>query len=244
MAVALGKLLCRADAWVMALVYPRRTICLSCGGLSYGAPLCERCAESLAESRVEGRLCPLCGHRVYSSWCVFCRGEVPGRMRSVWRHEGVARRLVHQLKHGCIQECATILAEGMAACAGDFDLPPDTVVTWVTMPRRRRLERGIDHSRVLAEAVATRLELPCRQLLTRKDEGRTQRGLSRAERLRNLNGRFSCSDALAHPVLLVDDVLTTSATVRVCAAELLAAGATQVYIITATQASLRLFSRD
>lgn len=219
-----------------ALLYPRRTLCLCCGRLSHDEALCSACQSALEQELLDGLRCPLCDHAVHSSYCSFCRGEVPGPMRSAWRHQGVPRKLVHHLKYECVADCAPILAQGMTERAQEFHLPANTVVTWVTMPRSRLVKRGIDHSRLLAEAVARELHLPCRQLLIRTGKGHTQRGLSRADRLRNLTGCFSCPDTLNHPVLLVDDVLTTSATVRICAAVLLQAGATQVYVITATQA--------
>lgn len=232
----LRDLLRRVDALGLTLVYPRRTICLCCGRLSHGARLCDACAAELTEMQLQGDLCPRCGHALLVSPCRFCQGETPGPMRSVWRHRGAPRQLVLQLKHGCVAEAADVLARGMAERAQDFALPADAVVTWVTMPDSRRRVRGIDHGRVLAESLARRLYLPCRQLLTRRDQGHTQRGLNRKARLHNLEGLFTCEKALDHAVVLVDDVMTTSATVRVCADALLQAGATEVYIITATQA--------
>lgn len=225
-----------ADACLLAMVYPRRTICLGCGRLSLGARLCPACASELTKMSLDGDLCPQCGHVLQTSPCPFCKGEVPGPMRSTWKHRGAPRQLVLQLKHGCVEDAAEVLALGMAERAQDFALPADTVATWVTMPHSRQKIRGIDHGRVLAEHLAHRLNIPCFQLLNRQDKGRTQRGLGRKQRLRNLEGLFTCEQEIPHAVLLVDDVMTTSATVRVCAEALLKAGAPQVFILTATQA--------
>ena len=144
--------------------------------------------------------------------------------------------LIHRLKYQAVADCALPLARGMADMAQTMNLPPDTVVTWVTMPQRRLRERGIDHGRALAEETARQLGLPCRRLLTRRGEGHTQHGLNREARLKNLTGAFACGETLTRPVLLVDDVMTTSATARSCAASLKAAGAPEVVVITATQA--------
>lgn len=235
-AMRLRELLRQADTLLLTLLYPRRTLCLCCGRLSHGTRLCPDCAAELVNFRLEGDLCPQCGHVLHTSPCPFCEGDVPGPMRSVWTHRGAPRQLVLRLKHQCVAGAAEVLALGMAERAQDFQLPGDTVVTWVTMPRSRMKRRGIDHGRVLAEHLAHRLYLPCRPLLIRRDHGRTQRGLNRHQRLHNLDGLFSCDAPIPHAVLLVDDVMTTSATVRVCADALLQAGATQVFILTATQA--------
>lgn len=226
----------RADKLLLALVYPRKTICLSCGRLSHGAHLCPACAAEMEAYRLRGDLCPQCGHALTSSPCSFCKGDVPGRMLSLWQHKGAPRQLVLQLKHGCVAEAATVLGREMAERVRTMHLLPDTVVTWVTMPRTRRKNRGVDHGRLLAETIAREAGLPCRQLLIRRNQGKTQRGLTRKQRLRNLKGMFSCPQQLNHPVLLVDDVMTTSATARVCMEALLQAGAVQAAAITATQA--------
>ena len=71
----------------------------------------------------------------------------------------------------------------------------------------------------------------------------TQRGKSRAERLTRLRGAFSCEEALSGPVLLVDDVLTTSATATVCARCLLDAGASEVAVLTAGRTRRKIGNR-
>lgn len=220
----------------MAAVYPRRTLCLLCGGLSHGEALCEACRERLEGVRLTGTLCPVCGHPMEDKECRFCRGRSPCRMRAVWRHEDAAMILIHRLKYQAVADCALPLARGMADMAQTMNLPPDTVVTWVTMPQKRLRERGIDHGRVLAEETARLLGLPCERLLIRRSEGHTQHGLNREARLKNLTGAFACGETLTRPVLLVDDVMTTSATARSCAACLKAAGAPEIVVITATQA--------
>lgn len=231
----LTMLLRRTDALLTALLYPRRTICPGCRRLSRGGVLCPRCTQELADCRVQGLLCPVCGHPGRGK-CTFCGGVLPGRMRSVWHHRGLARRMVHQLKYRGVSVCAELLSADMAELAASLDLPEHTLVTWVAMPRSRLKLRGVDHSRLLAQGVAQRLGLECRCLLTRRDEGRTQRGLTREERLRNLNGAFACPEQLDRPVLLIDDVLTTSATAQLCSLTLLQSGAPSVTVVTATQA--------
>jgi ComF family protein len=161
------------------------------------------------------------------------RGD--GSIQSVYRYDGVAKMLVRLLKEDCTADAALVLADGISAAVRDMHLPPDTLITWVSMPELRRRKRGIDHGRTLCEAVAVQTGLEVRQLLVRTRHVHTQRGLNRDKRLTNLEGRFTAKVEPGRPVLLVDDVLTTGATADVCVRALRQAGSGPVYVLTATR---------
>lgn len=199
------------------LVWPRGVVCLCCGERSFGQGLCSGCTALLDDLRVRER---------------------PDGVLSVWRHTGVARQLVIGLKHRNMADCAGVLAEGIAARIGEMQLPPDTLLTWVTMPQQRLRERGIDHGRILCEAVAARTGLPCRQTLKRTGEPGTQQGLTAEERLRNLRNTLEGSGPLHGTVVLIDDVATTGATAQACMAALYSCGASRVTVITATDTGM------
>ena len=159
-------------------------------------------------------------------------------IRSIYRYEGVARQLVILLKDHCAADAATVLAKAMADVIDAMKLPEDTVLTWVTMPDIRRKKRGIDHGRTLCEAVSSLTGMPVRQLLVRSKNGHTQRGLNREARLKNIADSIRCEGSIDSTVVLIDDVLTTGATVSVCAEALRGAGATKVIAVTATKVVL------
>ena len=222
---------------VREALWPRRVICLCCGRPAHGGDLCEACEAALAALRVPGPVCRACGHPLEEGRCAFCDGKGNVTLRSAWVYRDEARHLVHALKFSGVAEAAQVLAEGMADAARALALPPETVITWPTMPAARRRERGIDHGALLARAVGERLGLPARQLLARSERiaRDTQAESSRAERLTRLDGAFSCPEPVRGPVLLVDDVTTTGATAMTCAACLLEAGASSVTVVTAAQ---------
>lgn len=101
------------------------------------------------------------------------------------------------------------------------------------MTKKHLDARGIDHGRLLAEAFAQRRNLPCQPLLIRTRETATQQGLNAAQRRKNLHGAFAAAARISTPVLLIDDVYTTGSTTETCADALRAAGAPDVFVLTA-----------
>lgn len=158
-----------------------------------------------------------------------------GSIRSAYRYEGVAKELVLRLKEEGLSDAATVLAKRMAEAIREMHITDGAVLTWVTMPKLRLRKRWIDHGRQLCEEVARQTGMPTRQLLNRRGNLHTQRGLGREARLRNLTGSFVCNESVTMPVVLVDDVLTTGATVTAVSEALMAAGAPCVYAVTATK---------
>jgi len=98
----------------------------------------------------------------------------------------------------------------------------------------RKLERGYNQSRMLAEGVADALDRPLRtDLLSRPNPTRSQTNLSRKERWKNVRDAFSASeDAAAGHWLLIDDILTTGSTAVAGAQALRDAGADEVSLAT------------
>lgn len=194
-------------------LFPQHVFCLTCGALSLPNAICPVCLAVLDDLRLPS-------------------DALAPNAAAVWSYHGIARQLVLMLKYSGIAECAQVLADGMAS-ACPFALPPDTVVTSVPMTKKHLDARGIDHGRLLAEAFAQRRNLPCQPLLIRTRETATQQGLNAAQRRKNLHGAFAAAARISTPVLLIDDVYTTGSTTETCASALRAAGAPEVFVLTA-----------
>ena len=140
-------------------------------------------------------------------------------------YRGPERDLVLGLKHTRGVSAVPALADQLAAALRAEPWPMPAVVTWIPTTAARRRERGYDQSFLLAKAVARRLGLPCRRLLRRT--GQAQEGRDAAAR--RSGPQLSADRVPPGTVLLIDDVVTTGATLKAGAAALRAAGVTEVY---------------
>jgi predicted amidophosphoribosyltransferase len=151
------------------------------------------------------------------------------QVAAVFAYSGAGRRLVLGLKHENARPLVRSLARAMAVRARSERVD---VVTWAPTSAVRRRGRGYDQAEMLARSVAWRLGVPCRRLLARIDDGRgPQTGRSRAERLEG--PAFVARRRVRGAVLLIDDVVTTGATLRAAEAALLQAGAASVRCLAA-----------
>lgn len=151
---------------------------------------------------------------------------------AAFAYEGTLRRVLGRVKYASAARVIASLAE-LAAPAFDVVVALSGPATLVPVPlhHARERERGFNQAAVLARALGSRTGVPVREVLTRARQTERQHGLDRAGRLRNLSGAFQVrSDERAPPVaIVVDDILTTSATMETCAAALLSAGTRAVY---------------
>lgn len=153
--------------------------------------------------------------------------------RALLDYKGEARRLVAGIKYRNDRRVLGWLADGIATL---LDPPGGCVVTWPPTSAQRRRARGFDQAELLARAVARRWKVPCPRLLRRVGEARAQTGRSRTERLAAA-ATFSLQRdrSVTAPVVVVDDVLTTGATLQSAARTLRAAGAPWVGAVTAAR---------
>ncbi|MBV9879934.1 MAG: ComF family protein [Gemmatirosa sp.] len=199
-------------------------------------PQCERCGHPLVVRDVPAPADP--GPR-RCRWCDQLPPYVRAARSVCWVPEEPAGALVHALKY----EGWPAIADGMAAQMAALAWPRDVVdersaLVPVPLAGTRQRERGYNQSERLAAALAQRWDVPVwNDVLVRARVTETQTRLTPGDRLRNVAGAFGLP-AAAHArlrgthVVLVDDVVTTGATLNACAAALIAGGARIVSYVT------------
>jgi predicted amidophosphoribosyltransferase len=184
-------------------------------------PLCAVCREPCAP---EDPLCAGCSRAIRRG------GPIPVAIAGVDRalaacpYDGIPRRLVASLKFGSRLPLAHAAAEAIAAAAGDL-LQKATIVPVPAAPGRAR-RRGFDSAAEIAAALASLNRLELSDCLARSS-GQRQVGRSRTVRLAD-PPRVQLGAAPPPRAILVDDVITTGATVSACARVLGAGGAGRV----------------
>jgi predicted amidophosphoribosyltransferase len=192
-------------------------------------PLCAACGRTC---RAEAVICTRCSRSLATARPILAGG--PQGIDRVWSsasHDDVARALVTALKFRHLLPVAELMADRVHWLAPAMLLGGEVVPVPAAPPRLRR--RGFDPAAEFAAALGSRLEVPSTPCLARHGSGH-QVGRRRAERIRH-PPRIEPIAPSPRSVLLVDDVLTTGATLTACAQALRASGAKRVVALTFTR---------
>lgn len=200
--------------WLLDLIYPPR--CIFCGKLlgEDESDLCRKCRMGLPVAQEPIR-----------------RGEFYTCCWSVYYYEETVAESVKRFKFRGMRQYAEaygrLLAMRLLGERVEFDL-----LTWVPSSDKRKRSRGYDQTFLIAQSVARELGVSCDRLLVKTVDNISQSSISdSAARRANVLGVFDCCGETAvkgKRVLLIDDVITTGATLSECARVLMTAGAASV----------------
>lgn len=206
-------------------------------GREWAALLCPRCRGDV---RPIGAACPSCAapRPAFADPTARCRACVAIPKRAVTstiallRYRGVVRRVLHRVKYAGREEPCAPLGAALAHRVREVlvDVPADLLVVPVPLHLVRRCTRGFNQAERIAEGLARVLDRPLAHALARRRSTRPLYGVKRDARDAIVGGAFRATRvALAgRPVLLVDDIRTSGATLRAAAEALQAAGASRV----------------
>ena len=222
---------------ILHVVFPH--VCDGCGSdlLNIESRLCIRCVASLPETNFEQHA----GNPVEKLFW--------GRMQIInaaahfyFTKESLMQHLMHQFKYKSNKELGLQLGRMMGndlMFSGRFN-DIDALIPLPLFPSKEK-KRGYNQATVLCDGIAEILNLPVlTNLITRPQHTETQTKKGRIERWKNIEGKFLLKDAKAiqnKHLLLVDDVVTTGATLEACGNELLSAGNVKLSLATLCVAS-------
>lgn len=221
--------------------------------------VCAACRRTMGDARrgivcglCWGRIAPLpsprcerCGHPGRGHACRWCE-LLPPYVRAVrsacWAHAGTGRAIVHALKYGRWTAAADGMAERMARERWPDDVVEErTALVPVPLASARLRERGFNQAALLAAGLGRRWGVPVwDDVLVRARGASSQTRLTPDDRLRNVSGAFRAAVPAGRlrgsHLVVVDDVVTTAATLNACATALYSAGARIISYVTFARA--------
>jgi len=224
----LKSMLTRVRVEALNALYPMQ--CLGCG--TEGVALCQQCRTKLP--RLSKPYCDVCARSGVSGKCDWCRSHAPAvdgtfapflYVSSSPIHEAITR-----LKFAGWRAVAPELVELLAAFLDTQSLEVDIVAPVPSHPRRLR-SRGFNQAALIADALGKLTHMRVAEgLLVRTTNAPSQLNMdSDDSRWSNVEGNFSCSGSVhGLRILVVDDLVTTGATMSACATALKEAGASKV----------------
>jgi ComF family protein len=235
---------------LLNLIYPDQClICSSPVARRQDCGVCSGCWDKAVALKILPPRCASCGLPFQSFQdnaeylCGNCILQAPpySGARSFGYYTAELSSLVHGLKFHGRRDLVGLLSPLLAGVffenwsREDFDL-----VVPVPLHGKRRRERGYNQSELLARALAHKLAVPCDSSLRRVRPTLPQVGLTDSQRQENVRKAFLCSRPerfSGKRILLVDDVMTTGATVSSAAQALIDGGALRVSVLTVARAS-------
>jgi len=175
--------------------------------------------------------CMVCGDRAFYPDRNICAGEYRGAL------EAILKSLKFDSRARLCRPLGALACRGLAEAGLEFDL-----VTAVPMSPGKRWKRGFNQSELVARTVAGTLGTRYRRLLMERRGAPRQREMRRTDRFINVLDRYAAVDrklVSGARILIIDDILTTGATINECARTLKNAGAAGVYSLTIARAGIK-----
>jgi len=217
---------------LLNLLFPSR--CPLCGNISNSYiynPICTHCWGFI--KKYDGPACRICGIPTISDQTIICESCVKGQPFSkilyYGLYEGTLRKAIHLLKFNGLKR----LSKPLCSLLIKLPLPEADIIIPVPLHLKRLREREFNQTALIGYQLSKELGIPMiTNCLTKVKETPAQTSLKRDERLKNVKKTFTALKSMdSKNVLLIDDVITTGATVKECSDVLMTAGAKSIVVL-------------
>ena len=214
-------------------LFPLSFTCDCCGIETFNSNLCPECLKNTTFN--DKFTCPICGRKTQrNEICIECKAKPPLFECAVSSliYEGTAVKLIHKFKNGDAY-LRDYFADLIVAKLDYF--PQIDYIAFVPMTKKAEFKRGYNQSKLLAESISERINVPVCDVIEKIKDTTAQKTLTGKDRAKNLEGSFKAKSKnalLDKNVLLIDDILTTGATADALCLNLFRAGAMRVYLAT------------
>ena len=229
---------------IINFLFPLKHTCNVCGREIFsGEYFCDDCIKDLPVN--DKVICSHCGRRVFNNeeYCNSCNGRETyfDRARSAYVYAHPIDKLIGGLKYHGKRYLANVLIERVVAVYYQNLFAADFVI-YTPMSEERRRERGYNQAELLARAFCekTKLELRGDIVIKTKETLRQAVTQSAKERKSNLQGSFSVvnkKEVEGKNIILIDDVMTTGATVELICEKLKRAKANKIFVLVVASVS-------
>ena len=208
--------------------------CIACGEIiDDGESLCDYCYEMLDKVDFT-KTCKRCGLTIKNCECKYRVFYFSG-VAAPFYNSASAKEIMYKFKFSKATKNAEFISQQMLLAIEmvyndiNFD-----AVTFVPLTFKRFLNRGFNQSKILAEKISEKLNLPVLDILYRNKSKTDQHDIKNPkERFKNVEGLYGTKGKVnGKNILLVDDIKTTGATLNECAKQLILSGADNVYCVT------------
>lgn len=203
----------------------------------------QSCFTALFPSR-----CPYCNSVIYSNekMCNDCYDKCTvenifttlntSKNISPYRYDGIFSKAIKDFKfYGYFnygEQLAYVMVDSIKNAYSDISFD---YIAYVPISKKKKRKRGYNQSELLAKHISRCLNVPCKDILLKIKENKTQHTLNRIDRAKNVKECFSCNNKIDinnKNILLIDDILTTGATLNECVSALNKGGAKTICCAT------------
>jgi len=215
---------------LLDFIFPKK--CTGCE--KFGEYFCRDCHNKI--EFVEKPVCPVCQRQaVEGKTHPGCKTRyTPDGLVVACRYKDPIKKAISKVKYRWVYDIEKVLVDLLASRIYKFDLPQKLILVPVPLHKKRKNWRGFNQAEILAKELAKKFDVEYSGLLFRNRETKTQVGLDKKARKKNVKGAFFVQEKVNQSVrgkniMLIDDVYTSGATISECAKVLKKSGAKSVW---------------